>query len=299
MDKKRGVPARVGVVLLNLLAPGLGLLRLARWNTALLLFSISTIVLLFWRFGPPVPFSVLIATLVLGLASLGAGIWLTWKFSRELTTDRPRYARWYGVLGAATVAIIINIALTNPEHRRYRSFYMPSESMAPSLLTNDRLIGYMRASTALQRGDLVLVRTVGGAIYLKRVAAIAGDRIAMKNGVVVLNSATILQRPMQVEMTKGSFGIERAQRLEEQFPGEKRPHQIYDIEREPADDLAEIQVPAGAVYLLGDNRDRSADSRVPAEEGGLGGPVSISRIAGVPLYVSWGSSKPMGTGLSR
>lgn len=299
MDKKRGVWSRAGIVLLNLLAPGLGLLRLARWQIAFLLFSMSAIVLLFWRFGPLVSFEMLIATLLLGLTSLGAALWLSWKFSRELTPDRPWYTRWYSILGATAVALIVDIVLTSPDHRRYRNFYMPSEGMAPSFLTNDRFIAYMRTPAVLRRGDLVLVRTDGGVIYLKRVAAVAGDRIAMKNGVVVLNGATIPQRPLQVEMTKGSFGTERAQRLEEQFPGERRPHEIYDIEREPADGLAEIQVPAGAVYLLGDNRDRSADSRMPPEEGGLGGPVSISRIAGKPLYVSWGSSKPIGTSLSR
>ena len=53
------------------------------------------------------------------------------------------------------------------------------------------------------------------------------------------------------------------------------------------DHMAEIRVPADHVFVMGDNRDHSADSRAPLEERGLGGPVPIADIGGRAEFLTF------------
>jgi signal peptidase I len=295
MKKKRGVAARVGIVMLNLIGSGLGLLRLGEWKTAALLFSVSLVTLLFFSFGPLVPFAILILVGLVGIGSVVAAMWLSWRTSRTLPSSYPRYSRWYAIVGVAAVVVVTNFLLT--ENRRYRSFYTPAESMAPTLPKNDRFIAFMGHMGPLQRGDLVLVQTPRNEIYVKRVAAIPGDRFAMREGSVVLNGSVVPQRAVGMDQVRELLGIGSAQKLREQFPEERSSHEIYDLGFSPGDDFEETTISNGFVLVLGDNRDRSADSRFPVEVGGLSGPVAIADIVGRPVYQSWGSSRPLGTKL--
>lgn len=297
MEKKRGVASRAGIVLLNLIASGLGLLRLGEWKTAVGLFSVSTVTLLFLNFGPLVPFAILILIGVVSIGSVVLAMWLSWRNSRAVRTNYPRYSRWYGIAGVALIAAAINILLTDSDTLHYRSFYTPAESMAPTLPKNDRFIAFMGPMGSLRRGDLVLVRAARGEVYVKRVVALPGDRFAMKEGRVTLNGLSVPQRAVGVDQVRELFGNVAARRLREQFPGESSSHEIYDLGSSPGDNFEDMTVPNGFALVLGDNRNRSADSRFPVEVGGLGGPVAIADIVGRPVYQSWRSSRPMGTNL--
>lgn len=297
MTEKRGVASRVGIVLLNFIAAGLGLLRLGDWRTAAGLFSISLAILFFFNFAPLVPFAILALVGAVGIGCVVAALLLSWRKSRTRHIDLPVYSRWYSIVAAALVALGINLVLTDTDRLRYRSFYTPAESMAPTLPKNDRLIAFMGSIGTLRRGDLVLIRAPHGDIYVKRVAALAGDRFAMHNGAIVLNGSVVPQRTVGVDRVAWNLGAETAQRLVEQFPGEPSQHEIYDLGPSAGDEVEEMVVPNGSVLVLGDNRDRSADSRFPADMGGLGGPVPLAAIVGRPIYQSWRSSRPVGTKL--
>ena len=293
MDR-RNVPARIGIALLNVLAPGLGLLRLGRWKLALALYLVATVVTTLLTAGPPLSFPVFGTIAVAVLMVYPVAIGLSWHFSRNKTEQLPWYGRWYVVVAAFLAAFSISYVLTGEDRLTYRSFYMPAESMAPTLPKNDRLFAYMRAPKTLKRGDLILVRTGHGDIYIKRVAALPGDRIGMINGFVTIDGSPVQQRQVGTDLIDDAFGKARARRLAEQFPGESKPHEIYDLGESPFDNMTSTRVLSGHVFVLGDNRDRSADSRVSREEAGLE-QVAFADIVGRPLFFSWGSSRPLGT----
>ena len=177
--------------------------------------------------------------------------------------------------------------------RYYKPFYMPADSMAPTLLRKDRVFASMRSPARLRRGDLVVLR-VGPSVYVKRIAGLPGDTIGMKDGMVVLNGRAVPQRPVRSETYQSYAGPVAMRRLAEQFPGEDSPHEIYDEQLTAYDNVPEQRLPPDRIFVLGDNRDLSADSRVPRAEGGVE-LAPVGDVLGEVLYYSYGSSRTLGT----
>lgn len=298
MKQERPTYARAGIVLLNLLAPGLGLLRLGRWRTALSLFGASAIFLGFMNFAPPMSFALLATLYGIGLSLYPIAFWLSWRSSRTRPETWPWYAHWYSVVGAMLLAFGVSFAMTDPEHLRYRAFYVPSEGMEPTLEKNDNFFAFMRTPSNLKRGDVVLVRVPGGSLYVKRIAALPGDRIEVRKGIVLINGEPVPQKLLRTEEVDFMLAPDNARRLRERFPGEIGDHEIYDLGASPGDDFGPELVRPGHVFLLGDNRDRSADSRFRHDMYGLE-QVPVTSIAGRPLYFSWRASRPLGTPITK
>ncbi len=307
-ELRRSVPARIGIAALNLLWPGLGLLRLQRSKSGMRLlampFLLTLAMLAAYALLPVFTFATWIAVVLIS-SLIGIGVYLvaivlSWRASALRAAELPWWARWYSLVAIGIGCFAAYWPAPDVLLSYYQAFYMPAESMEPTLLKGDRLVAHMRSPWDLRRGRLVLVSTPRGHIYIKRVAAIGGDRIAMRDGNVILNGRPVPQRLLGRVRGQHPWGEPATiSRIAEQFPGEARPHQILDSATTAYDDMPEQRVAAGHLFLLGDNRDHSADSRVPIAELGLE-QVPVSAIRGQPLFYYWGSDNSrMGEPLNR
>lgn len=292
MSERRPLAARIGIVLLNLIAPGAGLLRLGRLRVALLFLLAPLVALAIGQFALAADdrlgfqaYALLVAlTLLAVLGGLVGSMVVSWRASRFRGSARGWWGRWYALAVLVPVYMTALTLANGTGAPRYKTYYIPAESMMPTMAKNDRLVVSLGAPEQLRRGDVIVLAAPAGD-YVKRIAALPGDRIAMRDGVVFLNGRPVPQRKLGREATN-IYGRAVATRLAERFPGEPREHLIYDLGYYEIDDVAEQLVQPGHVFVLGDNRDMSADSRAPRQYDGVE-QLPLSRIRGVALFILW------------
>lgn len=162
---------------------------------------------------------------------------------------------------------------------------IPSGSMRPTLLEGDVvLVNRLAYDLKLpltdivllplgepQRGDVVtLTSPAGGTRLIKRIVGLPGDRIAMRDDVLVLNGQPVDYAAQRAHGETVAPGwVVDAVRATEDLGGREHAVQFLPSLRARRD-MAEITVPAGHYFLMGDNRDNSEDSRfigpVPREK---------------------------------
>jgi signal peptidase I len=228
--------------------------------------------------------------LVVYVCTLLGSAALSWRRSRIKTQPTPWWSRWYAIAGALALLLAATFLIPAPQ-AYYRIFYVPSESMLPTFAVNDRFVAHMKPAGELRRGEIVLVRTRDGPIYVSRIAALGGDRIGVAGGRVLLNGVPVPHSLVGTETAALNGTSSAVRRFAERFPGEERMHHVYDSGATLSDDFAAVTVAREHVFLLGDNRDHAADSRVPTEHGGLE-QVPMTDVIGRPLFFSWWPGMP-------
>ena len=201
------------------------------------------------------------------------------------TSERqPRKQGWRFVF----LALLLAVAISGLVRSLWLDvYYIPSESMEPLLGAGDRILVSRTAFTSepIRRGDIVVfdgrgsfaplssgqgpfVDAVSAAsqwfgltgsdtTYVKRVIGVAGDRVQCcdSNGLLTVNGEP-LQEPYV-------------------YPGDEASKQKF-----------EVVVPDGRLWLMGDHRSRSADSRGLLGAPG-GGMVPVERVIGRPVRIIW------------
>jgi signal peptidase I len=163
-------------------------------------------------------------------------------------------------------------------------------------------------SSLPERGDVVVFVTPGGEgeDLIKRVIGLPGDTIEVRDGRVILNDRAVPRGDMQpvavpvspntpcrvvpgaTMMTRGSGGERTCvyPTYVETLPDGTSYRVIDQVDNPLADTLAPVRVPAGRLFLMGDNRDDSLDSRFSVAEGGIG-MVPIGNVVGRASVLFW------------
>jgi signal peptidase I len=208
----------------------------------------------------------------------------------------------------------------------FAPFSIPSGSMLPTLYIGDYLAvakwpyGYSRYSFPGQippfsgrvfshlpaRGDVVVFRHPSeDEDLIKRVVGLPGDIVEIRGGELILNGRPVRREKLPAVripvsdnspckaapgatpvVATGAHLVCVYSAWRETMPGGPSYTVLNQVDGGPADDFAAVTVPTGHVFLMGDNRDDSLDSRFSAAEGGIG-MVPRQNLIGRAMVTFW------------
>jgi signal peptidase I len=174
-----------------------------------------------------------------------------------------RYNRWYVYLCfwffcSVVIGSVMNMAVkTNIA----QSFHIPSGAMLGTLQIGDYIIcnKFIYKTTEPKRGDIIIFPYPKdpSVSYIKRVIGLPGESVEIKNKDVLINGK-LLDEPYVIHTTETILS-----------PGAS-----------PRDNFGPVEIPQNELFLMGDNRDNSFDSR-------FWGFVNVAEIKGKVIYVYW------------
>ena len=187
------------------------------------------------------------------------------------------------VFYALVIALTLRIFVFQP-------FTIPSASMEPNLQVGDYIFvskspyGISRHSfpfslplfegrllgRAPQRGDIVVFKLPrdGRTDYIKRLVGLPGDRIQVRQSVLYINGLAVPRKALAPVMVDSGYGFTRNVMRWEETLSNGRRYVVYDYgPDQELDNTPVYLVPTRHYFVVGDNRDNSLDSRVPANIG--------------------------------
>lgn len=253
--------------LLSALAPGLGqVYERKAWRGLAMAIGVALFTWLAGEFHLFLTFAGLLGFPLIGIVvrlwTIADAVFLAWR-------QRPMTSHIRNMQSSVAALIVVFLGIyPTPDFLQKRwayfhAFKVPSASMCPTICVGDRVVANMEAykSNGPQRGDVALFERpdITGKL-IKRVAAIAGDRVAPgPYGAVLVNG-----RPYAPQLNPCGRSLPAV------------------VEKPAITSFEPLTVPAGDVFVLGDNLNNSYDSR-------HFGSVAAATLKGMPLFIYWSS----------
>ena len=284
--------SRGAAMLLSLGLPGLGELYAGKPRAAGITFAIFcalTAISIGSVFAPLPGVVVVLLPLTAAVAAWVITLVRAARAARQASEPYSlrAYNRWYWYL----LGVLIGVFVLRPATVRLirsqwlQAFRIPSAAMEPTLLVGDFIFASMRPpDRQAHRNDIVVFESPNdvGLLVIKRVVGLPGDTLMMRNGALVVNGVSLHEAFVQSTDSVGAVG--------ESLERGRAWHVAHLVQRAVATyrptmrNWGPLVIPRDSVFLLGDNRDESFDSR-------FYGAVGLDRIRGRPLkiYFSFGS----------
>jgi signal peptidase I len=243
---------RLAAAFLSVAIPGAGHFLIDRRRKAVLLLLIFGLMLfLFWPVRLPKHLAGTVL-LLFGMVALRVFATCDAGYHRNENTKRPS-ALWLMILLPLALFGGWDQSALALRASGLQHFSIPSAAMEPTVRVGSHVMvdRWHYHSRAPQHGDIVVYVNGEGIYLLKRIIALGGETIEIRNGEVSVNG-TLLNEPYVIHSGYAPPGM---------------------------NNFGPLRVPAGKIFVMGDNRDVSLDSRSPEV-----GPVDVAHLRGLVIY---------------